>query len=114
MLYHKDQIASRRDSYMEKLRDPRWQKRRLEILSRDEFRCRICGAEQATLNVHHIEYTAAEPWDEPPENLVTLCEHCHSILQHCKTREQRTSFNAILIAANEYRHTFVLGESRGA
>lgn len=65
-------------TYSEKLRDPRWQKKRLEILSRDKFQCRCCGSESETLMVHHIQYTkGAEPWEYPNEFLYTLCESCH-------------------------------------
>ena len=66
-------------SYSEKLRDPRWQKKRLEILSRDEFTCQRCFDTSSTLVVHHRSYLAGrEPWDYSNEYLVTLCELCHS------------------------------------
>lgn len=65
-------------TYSEKLRDPRWQKKRLEILSRDKFQCRCCGSENETLMVHHIQYIkGSEPWEYPDELLYTLCESCH-------------------------------------
>ena len=31
-----------------------------------------------SLHVHHKQYTALEPWDEPMENLVTVCVSCHA------------------------------------
>jgi hypothetical protein len=62
--------------YSEKLRDPRWQKRRLHILERDEWKCALCWATTETLNVHH-RYYSGEPWEAPDEALVTLCERCH-------------------------------------
>lgn len=65
-----------RKSYAEKLRDPRWQKKRLEILERDEWRCEMCWNDKATLNVHH-RYYQGEPWEAPDDALVTLCENCH-------------------------------------
>ncbi len=34
-------------TYAEQLKDPRWQKRRLEILQRDEWRC-LCGLRVVT------------------------------------------------------------------
>lgn len=46
----------KKEIYSEKLKDPRWQKKRLEILNRDEFACRFCGDNKSTLNVHHISY----------------------------------------------------------
>lgn len=63
-------------SYAEKLKDPRWQRKRLEILNRDNFRCRCCGDDTTTLNVHHKSYFG-EPWEAPNKSLVTLCEPCH-------------------------------------
>jgi|LSQX01.1.fsa_nt_gb hypothetical protein len=65
-------------TYYEKLKDPRWQKKRLAIMQRDEFRCCFCGEDKITLNVHHIEYSKTRnPWDTEDNNLVTLCENCH-------------------------------------
>lgn len=63
-------------SYLEKLRDPRWQKKRLEILNRDEFTCLICGDKESSLQIHHLQYNG-EPWEAKSEHLQTLCEHCH-------------------------------------
>jgi hypothetical protein len=65
-------------AYSNQLRDPRWQKKRLEILSRDNFSCQICGNEKETLMVHHRYYIQnREPWDYPENLLVTLCSSCH-------------------------------------
>lgn len=65
-------------TYYEQLRDPRWQKRRLEIMQRDEFTCRMCMDTKTTLNVHHKHYhKGRSPWDYGDEELVTLCESCH-------------------------------------
>lgn len=65
-------------SYSEKLKDPRWQKKRLEILERDEWACQVCGDDKSTLNVHHKKYLRKkEPWDYPSDLLVTLCVDCH-------------------------------------
>lgn len=65
-------------TYKEKLLDPRWQKKRLEILSRDGFACYWCGDTTSTLHVHHEKYHK-DPWDAPDEDLVTVCEDCHSV-----------------------------------
>jgi hypothetical protein len=65
-------------AYIEKLKDPRWQKKRLEILQRDSWTCRSCGDKTNTLHVHHIFYLPRmEPWDVPDGFLITLCEGCH-------------------------------------
>ena len=64
--------------YWEKLRDPRWQKKRLEILERDGWKCRECGSADATLNVHHGRYLKdCEPWEYENDSLQTLCDMCH-------------------------------------
>lgn len=69
-------------SYSEKLKDPRWQKRRLEIFNRDNFTCRRCGDTKSTLHVHHKYYeNGMEPWDYPEESLITFCEDCHECEQ---------------------------------
>lgn len=36
-------------TYAEKLKDPRWQKLRLEVMNRNEFHCEICGSGESTL-----------------------------------------------------------------
>jgi hypothetical protein len=66
-------------SYKEKLLDPRWQKRRLEILSRDDFKCCECGNDKNTLHVHHCGYSKQfrNPWEYPDGWLITLCKDCH-------------------------------------
>lgn len=65
-------------TYSEKLRDPKWQKKRLEILSRDEFSCQLCYDTSTTLHVHHRLYIKGnEPWEYDEKLLVTLCETCH-------------------------------------
>ena len=64
-------------TYSEKLRDPRWQKRRLEILNRDDFMCRDCGSKTKSLQVHHCFYAKGGPWNTSPASLITLCFDCH-------------------------------------
>lgn len=66
--------------YSTKLKDPRWQKKRLEIFERDGWECQLCGDKDSTLVVHHRDYLRdKEPWDYPNSLLVTLCEDCHAI-----------------------------------
>jgi len=73
-------------SYAEKLRDPRWQKKRLRIFERDEFRCRDCKADNRPLHVHHCFYAAGDPWDTDDEFLITVCEDCHADRQVSESR----------------------------
>jgi len=60
-------------------KDPRWQRRRLEIFERDGFRCTECGDDKASLQVHHKIYRGSwsNPWVAPDDALTTLCEPCH-------------------------------------
>jgi hypothetical protein len=69
-------------TYSEKLKDPRWQRKRLEILKRDEFTCLSCCDNEKTLHVHHSFYKkGADPWDYEDRHLVTLCEECHGTVE---------------------------------
>lgn len=64
--------------FWEKYKDPRWQKRRLEIMSLYSFRCAHCDAGDKTLNVHHKIYRKGrDPWDYDDHELQCLCEDCH-------------------------------------
>lgn len=66
-------------SYSDLLKDPRWQRKRLEILERDEWMCQNCGTETVTLHVHHGYYAKGrKPWEYENESLRTLCEDCHA------------------------------------
>jgi 5-methylcytosine-specific restriction endonuclease McrA len=68
----------RQTPYQRLLRDPRWQRRRLQVFERDGWKCRECGAADRELQVHHTVYLpGAAPWEVPPRTLVTLCITCH-------------------------------------
>ena len=65
-------------SYFEKLKDPRWQKKRLEVFDRDGWECVICDSKETTLHAHHIYYEFDKnPWEYPDYALMTLCSECH-------------------------------------
>lgn len=81
-------------NYSEKLRDPRWQRKRLEILNRDDFKCRLCNDFQSTLNIHHLKYND-EPWDIDDYYLITLCEHCHKEVEYLKLNIKDFNFNDV-------------------
>lgn len=70
-------------TYKEKLLDPRWQKKRLEVFDRDKFTCLMCKSDTDTLHVHHEKY-CKNPWDVDSEHLITLCFRCHEIAELCK------------------------------
>lgn len=65
-------------TYSERLKDPRWQKKRLEVLEREGWECMSCGSKQKTLHVHHCVYSKGlDPWDYD-HTLIALCEVCHT------------------------------------
>lgn len=67
-------------AYFEKLKDPRWQKKRLEALEASFWKCACCGDAQSTLHVHHRQYfKGREPWEYEVGQLEVLCESCHAI-----------------------------------
>jgi hypothetical protein len=69
-------------TYSEKLKDPRWQKIRLQIMGRDGFICTECGDDSSPLHVHHHYYEKGKaPWDYPDDALTTLCETCHKWIE---------------------------------
>jgi 5-methylcytosine-specific restriction endonuclease McrA len=71
--------------YSQQFKDPRWQKRRLEILTRDGFRCTECGDEKRMLHVHHLTYhKGVDVWDYLDRNLITLCDNCHEKWHHLR------------------------------
>lgn len=66
-------------TYSEKLKDPRWQRKRLEIMQIHDFSCDICGDKSETLHVHHNYYvTGRNPWEYPDFALSVFCKTCHS------------------------------------
>lgn len=69
-------------TYGEKLRDPRWQIKRLNIFNRDKSTCQLCGDKDLEKHVHHLKY-AGNPWDVPDEYLQLLCCDCHQIVSKC-------------------------------
>lgn len=88
--------SSRREAYLQKLRDPRWQKKRLEVFERDDWRCQNCKDSDSTLHVHHRWYEQGrEPWDYPKEALITLCEECHAIESHDRPQAEANLIHAL-------------------
>ena len=73
-------------------KDPRWQKKRLEVFDRDGWECSHCGASTNELHVHHVRYqTNKKVWEYEDQDLRTLCRACHSFVTET-TREARAAF----------------------
>lgn len=65
-------------TYAQQLKDPRWQRRRLERLNKAEFRCELCFSETTELHVHHSEYFKGRmAWEYEDHELEVLCKDCH-------------------------------------
>lgn len=72
-------------TYAEKLQHPKWQRRRLDILTRDNFSCQLCSDTETSLHIHHKYYESnCEVWEYPDEALITYCKHCHAATEHMK------------------------------
>lgn len=84
-------------SFKEQYRHPNWQRKRLEIMERDQFMCQACYSDEDTLNVHHKRYFKGRMiWDYPNELLVTLCEGCHEY-QHESSEGMKTIIGALRV-----------------
>lgn len=64
-------------TYIQKLQDPRWQRKRLEIMQHDGFKCQHCGSIDKPLQIHHIAYNFKDPWEIESRLLISLCADCH-------------------------------------
>lgn len=83
-------------TYSEKLKHPKWQKKRLEILERDDFTCKLCKNKEETLHIHHHLYEwGKDPWDYNNDLLDTYCSACHAIVEHIKSLNKEVSVTAI-------------------
>lgn len=80
--------------YRKQWKDPRWQRKRLEIFSRDNFTCKNCSNTDAELNAHHLYYIkGAKPWEYKNSALVTLCSSCHDEWHRLKSMlDKKTGF----------------------
>jgi 5-methylcytosine-specific restriction endonuclease McrA len=67
-----------------RLDPPSYESLRRLVLSRDGWRCQSCGT-MSNLEVHHRQYRSHSGPDTE-ENLITLCNACHSSIHHCGTR----------------------------
>ena len=97
----------KKKTYAELLKDPRWQKKRLEIMQRDNFTCQHCGATDKELQVHHRLYRKnAKPWEYDNDELITLCKRCHE--------DETEANNELYKSFLELKQTFIdLGFSTG-
>lgn len=98
-------------TYEQLLQDPRWQEKRLEVLQRDDFTCRICNRRNTTLHVHHQYYLEnTDPWDYDTESavLISVCEPCHK-KEHELKEIDKIAFQQLLNCgfSRETLHRFI-------
>lgn len=78
------------EAYLQKLKDPQWQQKRLRIMERDRFMCQNCEDTKRPQAVHHRWYEyGRDPWDYPDEALVTLCDECHGFERESRQRVEQ-------------------------
>jgi hypothetical protein len=78
-----------KEDYSTLLRSPHWQKKRLQIMERDNWKCRFCGNTEETLNSHHVLYLPnRKPWEYDDEHLLTVCDTCHKDEENLKSNDQ--------------------------
>jgi hypothetical protein len=93
-------------SYAKKLQNPLWQKKRLEILQRDGFKCLHCGCNDKELHVHHRWYQFGKDiWDYPDTCFETLCFECHEYIEMCiksSTSDMQLIVRKTLLAQDDF------------
>ena len=80
-------MTKRQNDYAQKLKDPKWQKRRLEMLEIANWQCNVCHDEEEELHIHHIEYfQGRDPWEYSDDQMICLCKTCHTLIHLCENK----------------------------
>jgi hypothetical protein len=97
-------------SYSTKLKSPKWQKKRLEIMARDGFMCVICNNPNSELHVHHTiyDYSIKEPENYPDETLITLCDDCYNNNHNSKIASHAIITLILLCKLTDRPHSIAL------
>jgi 5-methylcytosine-specific restriction endonuclease McrA len=65
-------------SYADLLKDPKWLKKRAEIIAEAGGQCTTCRTFDGPFHVHHTLYIKGRmPWDYDGNALMCLCPKCH-------------------------------------
>ena len=65
--------------FAESYKTAEWQRKKYEILKRDNFTCQLCGNSTEVMEVHHITYKncRGKAYNALNGELITLCRLCH-------------------------------------
>lgn len=72
--------------YKDYLRTEHWEKTRKQQLETARYKCRVCNAAGVELHVHHRTYENIG--SEREEDLVVLCEECHTLFHENRKIEE--------------------------
>ena len=96
-------------TYVEKLQDVRWKRRRDDLLRKSNWTCCECGEPltegRMDLQVHHVVYISClDPWMYPDELLLVLCDWHH--------KERQAVEQAIYVEVGKHLATLNIYELR--
>lgn len=86
--------------YNELLKTESWQRKRTEVLERDNYCCTKCG-DKGNLNVHHIHYVQGfNPVHQPICTMESLCFICH------KKEHESKSMSSFVISRSTFKKIY--------
>jgi hypothetical protein len=91
--------------YNDYLSTEHWKLKRTEVVRRYGYRCACCGEAGTSRrgpDIHHITYD--NMGDEPPQDLIPLCQKCHSLMHQLITMYEKKGFSWLKASyeANKY------------
>ena len=70
-----------------------WKEKRIKILERDKYQCRICKEAKAT-EVHHLSYRNL--FSESELELISICGQCHGLVHNVIKRDEQGTIESFL------------------
>jgi hypothetical protein len=94
-------------SFADRFKDPRWLRRRDEIIAAADYQCQDCGAAD-TLEVHICYFEkGCEPWEYPDEAYRCICAEDRAIRRPLE-KELRKIFASFTAAELDILHGALL------
>lgn len=78
-------MFSYNEDYEIYLQGSKWGEKRVRILTRDGYKCVVCGSDEL-LQVHHLTYIHV--YEENDDELVTVCRKCHRAFHELDNRRK--------------------------